>query len=108
MNRTTIVQEQEIIAYLENRATTDAVKKIENWIMASGENARKFNLLKAKHIASTYDKTAAIDRTDKGYADFMSTVKSSSKFTNTTLILKCAAMIVAGFWARISIYKCVK
>lgn len=91
------MQEQKIIAYLKGKATTDEEKRIEDWIMASDQNARKFNLLKAKYIASTFDETSSNIRTDRGYANFVSTVKSISKNPKCIPILKYAAAVAIVF-----------
>ncbi|MCM4162501.1 MULTISPECIES: FecR family protein [unclassified Arenibacter] len=49
--------DQKIYKYLRGTATSKEEKEVQNWITASDINARRFNLLKAKHIASALEET---------------------------------------------------
>ncbi|MEO9871481.1 FecR family protein [Ekhidna sp.] len=95
------MQDQAILKYLKGITTQTEEKEIQDWILASDENAKKFNLLKAQYIASTFEETTKKVDIDKKFSSFLTTIDSTPTYKSRNLIpfLKYAAMIsiVIGF-----------
>lgn len=52
-----VMMDQKISKYLRGNATFGEEKEVQDWIAASDRNSRRFNLIKAKYVASTMDET---------------------------------------------------
>ena len=91
------MQDQDILNYLKGKLTSDEQGVMENWILASEENARRFNRIKAVFVASGFDETAKTVDTEKAYARLASTVQARSKksVSRSLSYLKYAAGIAA-------------
>ncbi|MEO9481927.1 MAG: FecR domain-containing protein [Ekhidna sp.] len=89
------MKDQEILKYLTGNTSDTEAKKVENWIIEDEKNAKKFNLLKAQYIASTFDETAKSVHIEKKFSDFLRTIDSApnSKPSRRLQFLKYAAMI---------------
>ena len=85
--------DHKINKYLRGTATSKEEKEVHDWITASDINARRFNLLKAKYIASTLEETNM--DLDGSYHSIVGAQKSTSgnrrRFSRT--ILKSAAIV---------------
>lgn len=88
------MQDQKILNYLRGTVTAKDEKEVQEWITTSVENARRFNLIKAKHIASTLD-DLNMDL-DSSYYDIVKIKNPSSKNKGRVrlIILKTAAILV--------------
>src|SRR5690606_36440437 len=88
------MQDQKILNYLRGTVTAKDEKEVQEWITTSVENARRFNLIKAKHIASTLD-GLNMDL-DSSYYDIVKIKNPSSKNKGRVrlIILKTAAILV--------------
>ena len=88
------MQEPEIIKYLNGTASSREEKEIEDWIVSSDQNAKKFNLLKARHIASTFPETSNGIQMDKAHSTFSDALKTASDMKCRRLsILRFAAIL---------------
>lgn len=95
---TDIMQEHKILRYLKGAASSSEEKEIEDWIISSPQNAKKFNLLKARYIASTFDETSNTVQVDEAYATFSNAMKTTSDTKYRRLIiLKYVAMVAIVF-----------
>lgn len=86
--------DQKIYKYLRGTATSKEEKEVQDWIIASDRNAMKFNLLKAKHIASTLEETNM--DLDGSYHSIVGAQKpaSGNRRRLSRTILKSAAILV--------------
>jgi hypothetical protein len=92
------MQEHKIIKYLQGAASSSEEKEIEDWIISSTQNTKKFNLLKARYIASTFDETSNTVQVDEAYATFSNAMKTTSDTKYRRLIiLKYVAMVAIVF-----------
>ncbi len=92
------MQESKIIKYLKGKVSSSEEKEIEEWIISSDPNTKKFNLLKARYIVSTFDETSNGIQLDKVYNTFSDNMKiaSGTKCRRLT-ILKYTAMLAIAF-----------
>ena len=49
--------DQKIYKYLRGTATSKEEKEVQEWIVSSDQNAKRFLEIKAKYVASTLDET---------------------------------------------------
>ena len=70
-----MMQERKIIKYLKGKVSSSEEKEIEDWIISSDQNKKKFNLIKARHIVSTFDETSNDISVDKAYNTFSDNMK---------------------------------
>lgn len=89
------MKDQEISKYLSGKANEEEEQRIHEWIISSKENAKKFHLLKAQHIASTFDETANDVDVDKRLTAFLKATDSApiSKPRRIYPLLKYAASV---------------
>ncbi len=72
------MEDQEILKYITGNNSTQAEKKkIEDWILSNEQNAKRFNLLKAEYITSTFDETTKDIQLDEKFASFLTTIDSA-------------------------------
>jgi len=90
------MKERDILNYLKGRATKEEQRQMEDWLLASYENLKRFYLIKAVSVASGLRDSAKEVDTDKGYAHFENTVSSQSKSSYHRLpsIIKYAAVAI--------------
>ena len=88
------MQELKIITYLEGKLSSDEEKEIESWILASDQNTKKFNLIKAKHIALTLGQAKSGIDTDRAYTLFSKNTRSNCEYAKLWPVLKYAAVLV--------------
>ncbi|AUP80706.1 FecR family protein [Flavivirga eckloniae] len=90
------METKKIIKYIKGIASGEEAIEVQRWINASQENAQKFNLLKAEHIASTFDETSRSANANKSYNNYRARIDKSSRNQKRTLwskTLKYAAMV---------------
>ncbi|NMH89056.1 FecR family protein [Flavivirga algicola] len=88
---------KKILKYINETASKEEAREVEAWINASQDHAKKFNLLKAKHIASTFDDTINSADTNQGLFRYKTNIEKSSKNKSKNLkqsILKYAAIFI--------------
>jgi ferric-dicitrate binding protein FerR (iron transport regulator) len=94
------MERNQILKYLNGSASSTEEKEVEDWIGASQKNTKKYNLLKAQYIISTFDETAEITSVDSGFRRYKTNIDQSSKNKKRRkwdITLKYAAMIVLLF-----------
>ncbi|MEN8122446.1 MAG: FecR family protein [Bacteroidota bacterium] len=93
------MKDRELLRYIENKTSNSEQKLIEDWIIASDQNSKRFNLLKAKYIASTFDDSSNNISVDKSYTKFLSNINSNRRNMYQRLIpvFKYAAVLVLIF-----------
>lgn len=69
------MQEQKIIKYLKGKVSFSEEKEMEDWIVSSDQNKKKFNIIKARHIASTFNETSDDIEMDKAYNTFLDNMR---------------------------------
>ena len=84
----------EIIKYIEGHATPEEARRMEDWIIATDENAKKFNLLKAQHIASTFGETSDKVQIDQEYDKFHKKAQNQKTNKRFGTMLRFAASII--------------
>lgn len=95
---TDIMQEHKIIKYLQGAVSSSEEKEIEDWIISSTQNTKKFNLLKARYIASTFDETSNTVQVDEAYTTFSKAMRTASDAKcRRLIILKYVAMVAIVF-----------
>ena len=89
------MKDQKIIQYLSGFVSEAEENRIHNWIMASRENAAKFNQLKAAYIASTFGDTAKEVDLDEKFSEFLEVKDHTSNTRPSTfpVFLKYAATV---------------
>lgn len=85
--------DQKIPKYLRGTTTSKEEREVQDWITACDENARRFNIIKAKYIASTLDDLSV--NLDRAYHDIIKIKTRSSKNKDRVIftILKSAAVL---------------
>lgn len=85
--------DKKISKYLQGATTSKEEREVLDWITSSDNNARRFNLLKAKYVASSLDETE-VDL-DAIYHNIVNTKNSNSKNKGQiiSIILKSAAVL---------------
>ena len=91
--------EDKIIEYLNGLASTSEEKDVEEWISFSNVNAKKFNLLKAQFIASTFEETTKTVQIDKGLSKYKNARHqvSNRRYRRLNTTLKYAAVVALIF-----------
>ena len=93
----TIMQDDKIFKYLNEFASSDEEKEVEHWILSSEENTKKFNLVKAKYIASTLAETRSTVQIEKEFSKFKNTLRKKLVRKLPTYVLKYAAIVIITF-----------
>ncbi|GAA3597503.1 FecR domain-containing protein [Flavivirga amylovorans] len=90
------MKDYQIIKYLKGETTSAESEALEDWVIASPQNAKKFNLLKAQHIASTFDETSKNINVDKEYINFVNKqgAKSGTMYHVLKPVFKYAALLL--------------
>lgn len=94
------MQRNRILKYLNGSASPIEENEVEDWIGASQKNTRKFNLLKAQYIASTFDETVESTSVDSAFRRYKTNIDLSfknKKRRTWSTSLKYAATIVLLF-----------
>ena len=69
------MQERKILKYIKGKLSSSEEKEIVDWIISSDQNKRKFNLIKARNIVSTFDECSNEIQVDKAYIKFSDNMK---------------------------------
>ncbi len=91
------METKKALKYINGTASEKERREIEAWINASQGHAEKFNLLKANHIASTFDETIKTTDTNQGFSKYKTNIEKSSKKKTKNLkrsVLKYAAIFI--------------
>ena len=90
------MEEQKILDYLKGVATPEQEELVEQWILDSEENSKRFYQIKAAYAASGFDETAQTVDMDKGYIRFKRAVYSRKRASYRRLspYLKYAAAVL--------------
>jgi hypothetical protein len=93
------MKEEKILKYLNRSASPNEEKEVEDWILSSGANAKRFNLLKAQYIASTFDETSKAYDVDNSFHSTMNNIRhlSAKRYQRRNTLLKYAAVVVLIF-----------
>lgn len=73
------METDKILKYIKGVTSEEEAREVQEWINASQENAKRFNLLKAEYIVSTFDETSRNTDTNKSYGKYKTSVEKSSK-----------------------------
>tara|TARA_R110002020_G_scaffold38860_4_gene116347 strand:+ start:40163 stop:41311 length:1149 start_codon:yes stop_codon:yes gene_type:complete len=87
------MQDQKIYKYLRGTATSKEEKEVQDWIVSSDQNAKRFLEIKAKYVASTLDETDV--GLDASFQGIVNAKKPSSRNGRRLppAILKSAAIL---------------
>ncbi len=91
------METKKALKYINGTASEKEVREIETWINASQDHAKKFNVLKAEYIASTFDETINTADTNQELFKYKANIEKSSKNKTKNLrlsILKYAAIFI--------------
>lgn len=90
------MEEKDILDYLKGVATPEQEEAVEQWILDSEKNSKRFYRIKAAYAASSFDETAQTVDMDKGYVRFERAVHSRKKASYRRLspYLKYAAAVL--------------
>lgn len=88
------MHDKEIIEYIKGNTSSEEAKQMEDWIFSSERNTKKYNLLKAKHVASNFHKTASEVDVANEYKKFNKSIQEFKKTILVYTVLKYAASIL--------------
>lgn len=93
------MKEEIILKYLNRSASPAEERKVEDWILSSDTNTKKFNVLKAQYIASTIETSSNEDNLDKKFHGTLNKVHQSEakRYQRRSLVLKFAAVVTLIF-----------
>ncbi|WP_420400522.1 FecR family protein [Flagellimonas sp.] len=85
---------EEILKYIKGDASTEEAKQVEDWIISSDRNAKKYNLLKSQFIAATFDQTSDEVEVGREYQTFSKKAQKLKRIQGLRSLLKYAASII--------------
>lgn len=94
------MERDQILKYIQENTSPQETREIEKWIRSSKENTQKFNILKARYLATTFEETSKIINIGKSLEEYkrvldQDTIAKRKRIWVETL--KYAAMIVVVF-----------
>ncbi|TMU57361.1 FecR family protein [Flagellimonas algicola] len=88
---------EEILKYIKGDASTEEAKQVEDWIISSDLNAKKYNLLKSQFIAATFNQTTDTVEVGREYEAFSKKAQQIKRIQGLRSLLKYAASIILVF-----------
>ncbi len=93
------MKEENILKYLNGQASYLEEEEMELWILQSKDNARRFNLIKAQHIASTLSEGSGKNDEDEAFTDMMGKIHyvSDKRNKKRNTVFRYAAVLFLIF-----------
>ena len=88
------MKDQDIINYLKGTVSLEERNAMQDWILESDENAKRFYQIKAAFVASNLDKAHETVDTEKGLAQFEEMAYSKTTYRRLVPYLKYAAVAI--------------
>ena len=88
------METSKILKYINNSATLKEIKEVEDWVLSSEENAKKFNLIKARCITASFDDSNSSNLETSVETYLNQTVYSNNSNKPWKTVFKYAALII--------------